>query len=348
MEIQRVYNPHKPVFTILILAVSFLALCKLVSMSRVLIVSGIDDDGPPQKLLLREDEMSKSVQDIYDIVRKRRLPSSSRDFVLEIFSKEKGTFVRFGEDLLDFRRGFLHVLVVPQQSHSDFSSPTSLLCIKGREFDIIREPLFIGPSNRRIIIQETSEAHKGTGLITWDGSVVLAKYLEKNAQKLVSGKRILELGSGTGLTGIAAVFLGAKNVLLTDLSYTLNQLNYNVAANCNADELRDNAVVVAELDWAREDTYPSPFIIFDTVVAADVVWIEELVVPLVNALSRLCTKDYTVLVLSHQSRTQRCDDLLFSTLKQKGFIMSKEPEGSLDANYSAPRVSIYKGMCTTI
>jgi len=323
-------------------------------MSRVLIVSRIEDDQPPQKLLLKEHEMSVSVQDIYDIVSHRLLPpASSRDFILEIFSKETGKFVRFGEDfsshLVDFQRGFLHILVVPQQqSRSDYSNPTSLLCIKGREFDIIREPLCIGPSNRRIIIQETSEAEKGTGLITWDGSVVLAKYLEKNALELVSGKRIIELGAGTGLAGIAAAFLGAKKVLLTDLGYTLNQLNYNVAANCNADELRDNAVAVAELDWLREDTYPFSSLPFDTVVAADVVWVEELVVPLVNALSRLCTKDYTVFVLSHQSRTQRCNDLLFNTLKQKGFLMSKEHEERLDANYSAPRVSIYKGMCTTI
>ena len=54
----------------------------------------------------------------------------------------------------------------------------------------------------------------GTGLITWDGAVVLAKYLETVPSFLLN-KNVLELGAGTGLAGMAATLLGAKATLLT-------------------------------------------------------------------------------------------------------------------------------------
>lgn len=54
----------------------------------------------------------------------------------------------------------------------------------------------------------------GTGLITWDGAVVLGKYLE-TVPSFVLNKNVLELGAGTGLAGMAATLLGAKATLLT-------------------------------------------------------------------------------------------------------------------------------------
>ena len=62
--------------------------------------------------------------------------------------------------------------------------------------------------------QEREEASRGTGLITWDGAIVLAKYLETHPT-IVHGKSVLELGAGTGVAGIAAVLLGASSALLT-------------------------------------------------------------------------------------------------------------------------------------
>ena len=51
-------------------------------------------------------------------------------------------------------------------------------------------------------------------MITWDGAIVLAKYLE-TFPDTVRNKNVLELGAGTGVAGMAASLLGAKNVLLT-------------------------------------------------------------------------------------------------------------------------------------
>jgi hypothetical protein len=49
-----------------------------------------------------------------------------------------------------------------------------------------------------------------TGVSVWDGSVVLAKYIELQlGPPLVAGRAIVELGAGCGLAGLAAGLCGA-------------------------------------------------------------------------------------------------------------------------------------------
>ena len=78
--------------------------------------------------------------------------------------------------------------------------------------------------------------------------MVLAKFLELHPS-IVEGKAVLELGAGTGLTGIAAAMLGASEVLLTDLPYVMENLRQNIASNSvsNAE--------AAELDWMKIAEY---------------------------------------------------------------------------------------------
>ncbi|XP_075927830.1 protein N-lysine methyltransferase METTL21A isoform X5 [Petromyzon marinus] len=49
----------------------------------------------------------------------------------------------------------------------------------------------------------------GVAAVVWDAAVVLATYLELGAVE-VKGKRVLELGAGTGLVGIVAALLGER------------------------------------------------------------------------------------------------------------------------------------------
>jgi predicted nicotinamide N-methyase len=49
----------------------------------------------------------------------------------------------------------------------------------------------------------------------WQGSVALACEILENPE-LVKGKRVIDLGTGLGLAGIAAAMAGAKEVVLTD------------------------------------------------------------------------------------------------------------------------------------
>lgn len=57
----------------------------------------------------------------------------------------------------------------------------------------------------------------------------MSKYLEQYPQ-YIKGKRIVELGSGTGLLGIAASLLGASHVTLTDY-YDMELLEKNASEN---------------------------------------------------------------------------------------------------------------------
>lgn len=51
------------------------------------------------------------------------------------------------------------------------------------------------------------------------------------SRERVSGKRIIELGAGMGLGGLAFALLGCKEVVLTDVSSVLPLLQKNVEAN---------------------------------------------------------------------------------------------------------------------
>lgn len=69
------------------------------------------------------------------------------------------------------------------------------------------------------------------------------------------------------------------------------------------------------LDWlhAVRDVAQLPSMPPSLVLAADVVWVESLVAPLVAALDALCGPR-TVLLLAHQSRSHRSDNLLWGLL----------------------------------
>ncbi|KAA8912004.1 putative methyltransferase-domain-containing protein [Sphaerosporella brunnea] len=50
----------------------------------------------------------------------------------------------------------------------------------------------------------------------WNAGLVISKYLETNAARLVQGKRVLELGAGAGLPSLTCALRGAAEVVVTD------------------------------------------------------------------------------------------------------------------------------------
>lgn len=207
--------------------------------------------------------------------------------------------------------------------------------IEGRRFSDITS---IGGVAMNIAEDGEGRAGEGTGLVTWDSSISLARWLELHREEHVEGKRILELGSGTGVVGIAAALLGATRVLLTDLNYTLPNTRSNVDRNRRYFRL-GSSVDVAELDWFRPETYPSSET-FDLVLAADVVWVEQLVPGLVNAL-RAAAATGAVCLIGHQTRTTATDNLLFKHLSQAGFTVTTLPYPS---EYSSAKLKVL--LCT--
>ncbi|KAL7576041.1 hypothetical protein ACA910_000828 [Epithemia clementina (nom. ined.)] len=80
------------------------------------------------------------------------------------------------------------------------------------------------------------EGKYGTGATVWPASMVLVKYLERHAHKLVQGKRVADLGAGTGVTSIAAAYFGAQEVVCTD-----GEPNVVRLARDNIAKVADNA-----------------------------------------------------------------------------------------------------------
>ncbi|OQS04161.1 hypothetical protein THRCLA_03584 [Thraustotheca clavata] len=188
----------------------------------------------------------------------------------------------------------------------------------------------------QLYIEEVGNSGKGTGLTIWDGSIVLAKYLEQqdaSSAHNVYGKGILELGAGTGLVGLAAAFCGASNVLLTDLDYTLTNLQHNIDLNRN--QLRElyptQTVSTIELDWFTSESIPNMENI-EIILGSDIVWVETLIPSLVATIKRLLqstpTKKNRLMLLSHQTRSTASDELFFNLLAQAN-LTSRQLDVSL-------------------
>lgn len=114
------------------------------------------------------------------------------------------------------------------------------------------------------------------GLKTWASSNLLAKRLTKLCPKLPSvllkDTIVLELGSGTGLVGLAAAAAFQAHVILTDLPEIVPNLQRNAQANAAALSLYDAKVDVAVLDWAEPTSLPVETHSFALILVADPIY----------------------------------------------------------------------------
>jgi hypothetical protein len=86
--------------------------------------------------------------------------------------------------------------------------------------------------------------------VVWQGAFVLVEYLlRSHSDGHWAGKRVVELGAGTGLCGLALARLGA-HVQLTDMQHILPILRGNVATNPSG---RGGSMHVSELLWGDTD-----------------------------------------------------------------------------------------------
>eukprot|EP00510_Aplanochytrium_minuta_P006751 CAMPEP_0184038858 /NCGR_PEP_ID=MMETSP0955-20130417/49671_1 /TAXON_ID=627963 /ORGANISM="Aplanochytrium sp, Strain PBS07" /LENGTH=326 /DNA_ID=CAMNT_0026327719 /DNA_START=38 /DNA_END=1015 /DNA_ORIENTATION=- len=161
----------------------------------------------------------------------------------------------------------------------------------GLLFELTTEGLDINNRTLRLSTRQndmtTSEDLDDTGLAVWDGGIVLAKFLEQEiGPELLKKIGIVELGSGTGICGIAAALCGA-NVILTDLDYALPLIRSNIERNKESMHEEGGHAVEICLDWTEPynikrvlEPLSSNYII----VAADCLWKKEYICPFFKTL----------------------------------------------------------------
>jgi predicted nicotinamide N-methyase len=98
----------------------------------------------------------------------------------------------------------------------------------------------------------------------WAGGQALARYVLDN-RELVAGKRVLDLGSGSGLSAIAAMLAGAASALASDIdAIALSAIALNCEANWVTVEVTDRDLLGGSLEA------------FDVVLAGDLFYERDL------------------------------------------------------------------------
>jgi len=184
-----------------------------------------------------------------------------------------------------------------------------------------------------MIQQDNVVAPQDLGNTIWDGCIVLSKYL---TNPLVfpsshwSGKRVVEVGSGTGLVGLACGVLGA-DVTVTDLPSQLPLLQANIDKNHLQERVKADV-----LSWGEGCSHLRPPV--DVVVAAECIYYEELVIPLCHSLRELCDR-HTVVYVSYEPHNPEGVSLFLETAS-KIFNIEQIPESDLDEAFRSEKIQV--------
>lgn len=119
----------------------------------------------------------------------------------------------------------------------------------------------------------------------WGGGLVLARHILDNPDR-VAGKRVLDLGTGSGLVAIAAARAGASEVVAADIDpYAIAATTVNAEAN---------GVKVAA--WLADPTSAGPSAAWDMVTVGDLFYERETAARVIGFLRRCSARGSEILV----------------------------------------------------
>lgn len=219
------------------------------------------------------------------------------------------------------------------------------------------------------------EGTYGTGACVWPAAIVLLKYLECHSSSLLADKQVVDLGSGTGITSVAAALLGAKHVVCTDGSEQVVRLakenlihaakeieltklspeshDGTTSTDHNDDENVPDMITIhgcqlnTQLLWWGQDAvdYFGPGGT-DIVLVADCV-LPKLypIAPLVDAINELLVKPDAMSLLSYEHRyypDYDPRDKFRELAEDKGLVVEVVPMEEQDPVYSVEDIEIWK------
>jgi predicted nicotinamide N-methyase len=241
------------------------------------------------------------------------------------FAKAVISRIESDEQEVDERFYSFVVVVVTSTTAEDSPSP---FAFKHYALPAMRESQFL------ISIQENvnSISEGTTGLKTWPASLKLMAHLSTaQGQSLILDQSVLELGSGVGLLGLSCAYLGASQVLLTEMDHpvVMEKLGRNLALNRERlESLGKPLPRLQSLDW--EQGIPLKGLglgeEWDVVLCADVVYDPSLVGPLAKTLHALLTQHrVSQAILSQTVRQASTLQLFIQTLETLGLSIERIP-----------------------
>ncbi|OTB05052.1 hypothetical protein M426DRAFT_320112 [Hypoxylon sp. CI-4A] len=192
-----------------------------------------------------------------------------------------------------------------------------------------------------LIIREPPITGDSLGLKTWGSSYFLAQSLGKIAEGYLShllrsegpnqSLDVLELGSGTGLLGMAAAAIWQANVVLTDLPDIVPNLTYNIETNRSAIETLGGKVDAGVLIWGSDEGNAERFSKqnqFKIVLAADPLYDDDHPVLLTSAINAHLMKDEdaraVVMVPQRDNTTKKLLASFMSNMEASGLTVLEQ------------------------
>lgn len=128
------------------------------------------------------------------------------------------------------------------------------------------------------------------GMRIWEAGYYLSEYVLQNADRFC-GKRVLELGSGVGLTGISLAVCGNPSyVLLTDyVPQVMLNLEYNIELNMA--NVGSTILTLGTVDWGQYSKQEMNKVHPDVLICGDCVYDVDEFSNLMNVLHHFFTYD---------------------------------------------------------
>uniref|UniRef100_A0A803MVY4 Uncharacterized protein n=2 Tax=Chenopodium quinoa TaxID=63459 RepID=A0A803MVY4_CHEQI len=204
-------------------------------------------------------------------------------------------------------------------------------------------------NNTTLLIQQDNKTmHVGTSV--WPASLVLVKFADHwshlnpktpNPNPYsdllnFNDKRGVELGTGCGVAGMGLYLLGLTDVYLTDIAAVMPALKHNLKKN---KPVLKKSLKTAQLYWGNSAQITALSPPFDVVIAADVVYLENTVRPLVETMVEMVSENGVVL-LGYQLRSPEADKL-FWEVSAEVFEIEKVPHEDLHPEYNYEETDVY-------
>ena len=153
------------------------------------------------------------------------------------------------------------------------------------------------PAASGVRVSEGAASSIDSGARIWDAGLALSMLLSSPA---LAGKRVLELGSGTGVGGLSAAAAGAQVVCSDADKECVLLLEENIAANSLSGRCR-----VAKLVWGCEDDEECVLGLegaFDLICGSDVLYAPNAFDDLLSTLVTFSTPGETEVMLTYPTR----------------------------------------------